>query len=84
MAIYAAINVKIISQISHNHIDFDHTHSVSDTHLKEFPYPLTCKKSELYNFLERNKFIDRKTGERQEQFNVAIAFHVGMVKKIGN
>jgi len=62
-----------------NNIDFNHTHPVRETHLKEFPYPLTCKKSELYNFLERNKLIDRKTGERQEHFNVAISLHVGMV-----
>ena len=46
---------------------------------EEFQYPLTCKKSELYNFLAKNKFIDCKTGEQQQQFTVAIVFHVGMV-----
>jgi len=62
-----------------NNIDANHTHPVCETHLKEFPYPLTCKESELYNFLERNKLIDLKTGARQEQFNGAISLHVGMV-----
>ncbi len=44
---------------------------------EDFPYELTCNKSELYNFLERNKLIDLKTGKRPN-FTVAIAFHVGM------
>lgn len=45
---------------------------------EDFPYELTCKESELYNFLERNKLIDPKTGKRPN-FTVALAYHVGMV-----
>ena len=44
---------------------------------EDFPYPLTCKKSELYNFLQRNKLIDKAGGRLT--FNVALAMHVGMV-----
>jgi hypothetical protein len=55
----------------------------------EFPYPLTCKKSELHIFLEKNKFIpsnkkmgkqqQRRQQQQQRKFSVAIAYHVGMV-----
>lgn len=45
----------------------------------EFPYPLTCKRSELYQFLERNQLIDCNTRELNADLKVAVAFHVGMV-----
>ena len=40
---------------------------------EDFPYPLTCKKSELHSFLKRNHLTNQK------DFNVAITYHVGML-----
>ena len=71
-----------------NHsLDQTRSHDEATPYLKEwkdedFPCDLTCKKSELYSFLERNrnKLIGPKTGKRPNfNFTVAIAFHVGMV-----
>ena len=73
-------------KISRNYNHFDHFNhfdqlnapkSTPEFEDEDFPYPLTCKKSELYNFLQRNKLIDKAGGRLT--FNVALAMHVGMV-----
>ena len=42
---------------------------------QEFPYPLTCDKNELHNFLQNNYLIDASTGK----MNITLVYHIGMV-----
>lgn len=44
----------------------------------DFPYPLTCRRSELYNFLQKNGLIDCEKGGHLK-FKVILAYHIGMV-----
>lgn len=44
----------------------------------EFPYPLTCDKNELHQFLQNNNLIDNdQTGEKK--ISITLVYHIGMV-----
>ena len=77
LAIIVKSHIEISNNFNH-YLDQTRSHHEATPYWKDedFPYELTCKKSDLYNFLD--KLIDPKTGKRPN-FTVAIAFHVGMV-----
>ena len=54
------------------------------THYAKFPYELTCKKSDLSSFLQKNNLIDcnskREGAKSNNNITIAIAYHVGMIQ----
>lgn len=45
---------------------------------EDFPYLLACNKSELFEFLISNGFIDSDTGQKQD-ITILLVYHVGMI-----
>jgi hypothetical protein len=61
-----------------SHVDCNFPKPASSLKEKDFPYPLTCDKNMLHNFLKSNSLIDEATGEKK--IKVTLVYHIGMIR----